>query len=447
MAEKTYLITGAARGTSTFFRPPPSLIFPGIGRGMFNHYVAQPNNTIIAAVRSVSSAQSLLNVSRGNNTKVILTKIDSASTTDSYTAVEELKAKGIERIDVVISAAGIAKLNTIEDMPLEEYMEVLQINAISVMLLYKATLPLLRAAPAPARFVFISAAGGSLNDMPKYPYPNYASSKALANVLVVKMGMENEWLISLCIHPGLVQTDMGNAGAKAFGLEEAPLSLEDSSRNTAHIVSRQSEDGRNIVELTENRSRTQRKKSTRRSFLTKRLIVYIHGEFRKVRDPEELSRTICGVGTKSDKCQGCFTERPRENDSRQLTSVLRSPIILPSNKTHIARSSPLRISLSRQKGRDFITPNHRTFVNLHPGCTPRPQPLNRSRKFLSIPLLLHIRQRVLIRLEPKNQRFRPWQPMQCLAFTPQYRIFNPPLILPLFLCQPFRLFRARVSAR
>ena len=169
-----------------------------MGRGMFNHYVALSNNTIIAAVRSVSSAQSLLSVLKGNNTTVVLTKIDSASKIDPYIAVEELNAKGIERIDVVISAAGIAKLNTIEDM--------LQINAISVMLLYKATLPLLRAAPAPARFVFISATGGILSDMPKYPYPNasYASSKALANILVVKMGIENEWLISLCIHPRLV---------------------------------------------------------------------------------------------------------------------------------------------------------------------------------------------------------------------------------------------------
>ena len=30
---------------------------------------------------------------------------------------------------------------------------------------------------------------------------------------------------------------MRNAGAKAFGLEEAPLSLEDSIRDTTHIVS------------------------------------------------------------------------------------------------------------------------------------------------------------------------------------------------------------------
>ncbi|KAK9381361.1 NAD(P)-binding protein [Kockiozyma suomiensis] len=220
---KTYLITGANRG---------------IGRGMLDHYVAQPNNTIIAAVRNVQGSQGLLSIPHGENTRVIITKIDSASKTDPYDAVKDIQAQGIDHIDVVISSAGIAKLNTIEDMPLEEYEEVLMVNAISVMLLYKATLPLLRKAAHPARFAFISAAGGSLNDMPKYPYPNasYASSKALANCLVVKMGMENDWLITLCIHPGLVQTDMGNAGARAFGLDKATLTLEESSNNTAYII-------------------------------------------------------------------------------------------------------------------------------------------------------------------------------------------------------------------
>lgn len=34
----------------------------------------------------------------------------------------------------------------------------------------------------------------------------------------------------------LVQTDMGNAGAQVFGLEKAPTTLEQSSKNTADIV-------------------------------------------------------------------------------------------------------------------------------------------------------------------------------------------------------------------
>lgn len=173
---------------------------------MFEYYAAQPNNTIIAAVRDSERAQGLHSVVKGENTRFIITKIDSSSKTDPFDAVKDIQARGVNHIDVVISSAGIAKLNTIEDMPLEEYEEVLMVNAISVMLLYKATLPLLRKATHPARFVFISAAGGSLNDMRKYPYPNasYASSKALANCLVVKMGMENDWLITLCIHPGSV---------------------------------------------------------------------------------------------------------------------------------------------------------------------------------------------------------------------------------------------------
>lgn len=175
----------------------------GIGRGLFNYYVTQPNNTIIAAVRDVEGSQGLLSVPRGKSTQVIITKINSSSKTDPSDAIKHIKAEGIDRIDVVISSAGIAKMGSVEDIPFEEFEEVLMVNALSVMLLYRAALPLLRKSHN-AKFAFISAAGGSLNEMPKYPYPNvsYAASKALANVLVMKMGMENDWLITLCIHPG-----------------------------------------------------------------------------------------------------------------------------------------------------------------------------------------------------------------------------------------------------
>ncbi|ORX94721.1 hypothetical protein BCR34DRAFT_608186 [Clohesyomyces aquaticus] len=159
---------------------------------MFNHYVAKPNNNIITAVRNPAGAQDL---------------------------IKHLRVKGIDHIDVVISSAGIAKLNTVEDVPLED------------------DTPLLRKGEKP-RFAFISAASGSIIDMPKYPYPNvsYTASKALANVVVHTAGMENEWLITLCIHPGLVQTDMGNMGARAFGLEEAPTTLENGRKNTAFLI-------------------------------------------------------------------------------------------------------------------------------------------------------------------------------------------------------------------
>ncbi|KAF2870765.1 hypothetical protein BDV95DRAFT_574576 [Massariosphaeria phaeospora] len=223
MSGKTYLITGANRG---------------IGRGMFDHYVAQSHNTIIACVRNIDAATPLLAVPTGANTKIVLAKIDSSSRTDPYDAIKHIQAQGIEHIDVVISSAGIVKLNTVEDVPLAEFEDILMVNAISVMLLYKAVLPLLRRAARPARFAFVSAASGSLAKMQEYPYPNisYTASKVLANSMVVKMGMENEWLITLCIHPGLVATDMGDVAVKAFGLEKADFTLEESSKNTANII-------------------------------------------------------------------------------------------------------------------------------------------------------------------------------------------------------------------
>lgn len=65
---------------------------------MFNHYVTQPNNTIVAAVRNVDAAQELLDVAhKGENTKVIITKIDSSSRTDPFDAVKSIQEQGVDR--------------------------------------------------------------------------------------------------------------------------------------------------------------------------------------------------------------------------------------------------------------------------------------------------------------------------------------------------------------
>ena len=51
------------------------------------------------------------------------------------------------------------------------------------------------------------------------------------------MQLENEWLTTLSVHPGWVQTDMGNAGAKAVGMEKAAVTMEDSMAGTTREVS------------------------------------------------------------------------------------------------------------------------------------------------------------------------------------------------------------------
>ncbi|TLS30051.1 hypothetical protein PpBr36_02616 [Pyricularia pennisetigena] len=222
MAGKVYLITGVNRG---------------IGHGLFKYYASQPNNTVIGTVRDLKHAQALLDEPRGTDTNLIVTKLDASSKTDPYSAVEDIRSKGVDHIDVVISNAAVAQLFTLEDLPIEVFEEHITINSVAVLLLYKATLPLLRAS-AFAKFTLISAAGGSIGSFAgtKLPFGAYGASKALSNYLLVKMGAENDWLVTLCIHPGHVQTDMGDFASNAFGIDIAPVTIDQCVKDTTEII-------------------------------------------------------------------------------------------------------------------------------------------------------------------------------------------------------------------
>ncbi|KAL8383670.1 hypothetical protein RB595_010732 [Gaeumannomyces hyphopodioides] len=227
MTAKVYLITGANRG---------------IGRGLFNHYASQPNVTVVAGVRDPANAKSLklLDQPKGENTRVVLVKLDSSSKADPFAAVKDLHAKGIDHVDVVISNAAVAHFALLGDIAIEEFEEMIRVNSTAVLLLYKAFLPLLQAAAAPAKFILVGSAAGSIGTLANTTMPigGYGATKALSNYLVVKMGAENDWLVAVCINPGHVQTDMGDDAGVAVGLEKgkAPVSLEQCVENTTHII-------------------------------------------------------------------------------------------------------------------------------------------------------------------------------------------------------------------
>lgn len=74
--------------------------------------------------------------------------------------------------------------------------------------------------------------------MDKYPIPAtaYGASKAALNYVVRKIHVENEGLIAFPLHPGWVRTDMGNHGAEVMGIEQAPVSLEESVQGMLNKV-------------------------------------------------------------------------------------------------------------------------------------------------------------------------------------------------------------------
>lgn len=113
-----------------------------------------------------------------------------------------------------------------------------QVNVIAALVLFEAVLPLLNAALAPAKFVQISSAVGSMTIMPmiKFHCTPYGASKAASTYLVRKIHFEHPGLIAFPVHPGWVQTEMGNAGAEAAGVHQADITLEESVTGLLSVI-------------------------------------------------------------------------------------------------------------------------------------------------------------------------------------------------------------------
>ncbi|KAF2227127.1 aflatoxin biosynthesis ketoreductase nor-1 [Elsinoe ampelina] len=229
----TYLVTGANRG---------------IGKAFIAAYLQRPNSTVIAAVRTPSSAKSLNDFPKADGSKLIIVKIDSFSETDPKDAVAELQKQGVDHIDFVIANAGIAgekSTATIDIIP-SVARDVFNVNSIAPLLLLNATSPLLKKSNKPT-FAVVSSAAGSIGiqamfaEFPVKMSP-YGASKAAVNWLVERIHLEEKWLVAISLHPGLVTTDM-SAGAlpdgmdpKEFGI--TPLTPDESVKQMNEVLDR-----------------------------------------------------------------------------------------------------------------------------------------------------------------------------------------------------------------
>lgn len=198
------------------------------------------NATIIGTVREPSAASEL--VALGARAVVM----DVGSDDSIAAAVAELA--DLDAIDVLINNAGInAKAvggSANGRGPLEigraQFLSVMDINAAAPMMVTRALLPLLRAAPAPlvvnisSQLGAISFGGGVGDDMA------YNASKAALNMVTVRTAAElaADGVALVALHPGWVQTDMGGAAAtlsiseSAAAIDEtiSGLTLADSGR-------------------------------------------------------------------------------------------------------------------------------------------------------------------------------------------------------------------------
>lgn len=82
----------------------------GLGKGLVERYLARPDHIVIAANRNPSNAASkaLFDLPKGENSKLIVVKLDATVEADAAAAIKDLEAQGLDHLDLVIANAGLA---------------------------------------------------------------------------------------------------------------------------------------------------------------------------------------------------------------------------------------------------------------------------------------------------------------------------------------------------
>ncbi|XP_069724371.1 C-signal-like isoform X1 [Phaenicophaeus curvirostris] len=227
----------------------------GIGLGLVQQFLGLPNppKWVFASCRDTKGqqVQELQNLASKHPNLVIipLEVTDPASIKAAATRVgEQLGGSGL---NLLINNAGIAKLNLLDKETLEDMTLTYTTNTVGPLLLSQAFLPLLKKAAqgspgsalscSKAAIVNMSSSGGSISSPEGWDLMqvvSYRCSKAALNMLTKcqSLGYREHGILCIALHPGWVQTDMGNS----VGVT-APLTVDESVRGMLKVLSSLSE--------------------------------------------------------------------------------------------------------------------------------------------------------------------------------------------------------------
>ncbi|PCH40585.1 NAD(P)-binding protein [Wolfiporia cocos MD-104 SS10] len=197
----SFLVTGASRG---------------IGLAIIQKLLQDQSNFVIATSRDVSVSKALQDLHktypRDRLASLSLNLEIPSSIDDLARDAAALLPNGL---DCLISNAGVAYEQGIpvQDLDMHLLEKNLHVNSIAPVHLVRAFLPLIRKGND-KKIVFITSGSGSMVLAPDHMElgTSYSMSKAALNMLARKCGATfgPEGITVVLIHPGWVETDMGN---------------------------------------------------------------------------------------------------------------------------------------------------------------------------------------------------------------------------------------------
>jgi NAD(P)-dependent dehydrogenase (short-subunit alcohol dehydrogenase family) len=182
----------------------------GIGRALVGQ-ILKSGGEVIATVRSESAKKELENWGE-KNPKLHVLLLD-VSDPKSLGEFSQALSK-FEAIDVLINNAGVLldQRKGFDEIDPETILDTFRVNTLGPILVTRAVKPKLMKSSHPV-VAHITSQMGSISDNSSGGYYAYRISKAALNMFNKSFSVDFPRIVSVVIHPGWVQTDMGGAGA------------------------------------------------------------------------------------------------------------------------------------------------------------------------------------------------------------------------------------------
>lgn len=195
---KQYVVTGAGRG---------------IGLELLRQILAR-GDAVAALVRNPGASAPLQALAGEHGDRLRIFAGDVTSEDDLARMVRELDAADIRSVDVLVNNAGIylGWEEGLDKLSLDDVSRSIAVNAIGPMRTTRAFLQLLHKAKAP-RLANITSLMGSIGDNGSGGSYAYRMSKAALNMFTRSFAIDYPSIVTLTLHPGWVQTEMGGPDA------------------------------------------------------------------------------------------------------------------------------------------------------------------------------------------------------------------------------------------
>lgn len=215
----------------------------GLGLGVVKALLARPNTTVIATVRTEDTAAGLRSetsatkISTGSNLHIVC--LDFSTAVEAEDIRKAFEIPGVDHIDVLINNAGFAHpMVPIGKATSSDLRAAFEINAIAPLMVFQGLWPLLQKSALP-KVINITSSVGSIAEMEPVPGGAYGPSRAAHNWITKALHQENrdKGLIAIALHPGWVQTRMGDYAANQWGYDKAPpVTVDESVKGMLKVI-------------------------------------------------------------------------------------------------------------------------------------------------------------------------------------------------------------------